>query len=216
MNILNPFYKILLTMNLCLMVLSLNSQNIEDKKVVVIDPGHGGKDSGAIGLNGIMEKDIVLSIARKMDRLNKNTKSNFEIYLTRYKDTLISLSDRTRLANMLKADLFISLHCNQSENQNARGVEVYVSANGGSFLRESVLLAYKLEKQMKTKLGLESRGVKFGDFQVLRETHHNCPTVLVELGFLSQKEEANYLNKEASKYFIAMVILQSINKFSRL
>ena len=146
---------------------------------LIIDPGHGGKDSGAIGLNGIMEKDIVLSIAKAMVQLNTNTSSDFEIYLTRYKDTLISLSDRTRLAKMLKADLFISLHCNQSENPKARGVEVYVKARGGNFLKESVLLAYALQKQMKTKLGFESRGVKFGNFQVLRDLVDFFPSVLV-------------------------------------
>src|SRR5690606_872190 len=119
--------------------------------------------------------------------LNTNTKSNSEIYLTRYKDTLISLSDRTRLAKTLKADLFISLHCNQSENPKARGVEVYVYARGGNFLMESILLAYGLQKHMKTKLDFESRGVKYGDFQVLRDLVIFCPSVLVELGFLSQK-----------------------------
>lgn len=200
-------------MSLCLMVLSLNSQNIEGKKIVVIDPGHGGIDSGAIGLNGIMEKDIVLSIAKAIVRLNVNAKSDFEIYLTRNKDTLISLSDRTRLARNLKADLFISLHCNQSENPKARGVEVYVNAKGGDFLNESILLAYALQKQMKNKLGFESRGVKLGDFQVLRETTKYYRSVLVELGFLSNWDEAFYLTKKESLYAIALVILQAIIKF---
>jgi N-acetylmuramoyl-L-alanine amidase len=195
------------------MVLSLNSQNIKDKKIVIIDPGHGGKDFGAIGLNGTMEKDIVLSIAKAMVRLNTNTKSDFEIYLTRYNDTLISLSDRTRLAKTLKADLFISLHCNQSENPNPRGVEVYVNAKGGNFLRESILLAYNLEKQIKTKLGFESRGVKYAGFQVLRDNGINRKVILLEIGFLSQTDEANYLSKEESQYAIALNILQSIIKF---
>lgn len=197
-------------MSLCFMVLSLNSQNIEGKKIVVIDPGHGGKDSGAIGLNGIMEKDIVLSIAKAMVQLNTNTSSDFEIYLTRYKDTLISLSDRTRLAKMLKADMFISLHCNQSENPRARGVEIYVSAKGGSFLRESFLLAFVLQKQMKTKLGIESRGVKYGDFQVLRDLVDFGPSVIVELGFLSSVVEVSYLKSRESQGLIALCILQAI------
>ncbi|WP_235841596.1 N-acetylmuramoyl-L-alanine amidase family protein [Confluentibacter sediminis] len=197
-------------MSLHLMVLSLNSQNIGGKMIVVIDPGHGGIDSGAIGLNGIMEKDIVLSIAKEMVRLNKNTKSDFEIYLTRYKNTLISLSDRTRLAKTLKADLYISLHCNQSENPKARGVEVYVNAEGGNFLKESVLLAYALQKQMKTKLGFESRGVKYGDFQVLRETTNYCPSVLVELGFLSNLNEVVFLASKEYQLLIALSLLQAI------
>lgn len=197
-------------MSLCLVVLSLSSQNIEDKKIVVIDPGHGGKDSGAIGLNGIMEKDIVLSIAKAMVRLNTNNKSDFQIYLTRYKDTLISLSDRTRLARNLKADLFISLHCNQSENPKARGVEVYVNARGGNFLNESIMLAYVLQKQMKTKLGFESRGVKYGDFQVLIDLVDFGSSVLVELGFLSSVDEVSYLRSMESQGLIALCILQAI------
>lgn len=203
-------------MSLYLMVLSLNCQNITGKKVVVIDPGHGGRDSGAIGLNRIMEKDIVLSIAKEMVRLNKNTKSDFEIYLTRYKDTLISLSDRTRLAKTLKADLFISLHCNQSENPKARGVEVYVNERVGNFSSESVLLAYTLQKQMKTKLGFESRGVKFGDFQVLRETTDYCPSVLVELGFLSNGDENKFLNNIKNGDRLTVTILKSIFKYFEL
>lgn len=193
------------------MVLPVSSQNIEGKKVVIIDPGHGGKDSGAIGINGVLEKDIVLSIAKAMIKLDASNKSKFEIYLTRYKDTLISLLDRTRLAKTLKADWFISLHCNQSENSKARGVEVYVSAKGGSFLKESILLAYELQKQMKTKLGFESRGVKFGDFQVLRETNNYCPTVLVELGFLSNWDEIKYLTISERKSVLAILILKSIS-----
>ncbi len=200
-------------MSLYLMVLSLNCQNIEGKKIVVIDPGHGGKDSGAIGLNGIMEKDIVLSLAKEIVQLNTNNKSDFEIYLTRYKDTLISLSDRTRLARNLKADLFISLHCNQSENPTARGMEVYVNAEGGNFLKESVLLAYALQKQIKTKLGFESRGVKYGDFQVLREVTNYCPSVLVEFGFLSNWDESEYLFYDVNIIKLSNVILDTIYKY---
>ncbi|WP_240911210.1 N-acetylmuramoyl-L-alanine amidase family protein [Yeosuana marina] len=210
MSTLKPFYKIILTMSLCLVGLALNSQNIEGKKIVVIDPGHGGKDSGAIGLNGIMEKDIVLSIAKAMIRLNSITKSDFEIYLTRYKDTLISLSDRTRLARNLKADLFISLHCNQSENPKARGVEVYVNARGGNFLMESILLAYGLQKHMKTKLGFESRGVKFGNFQVLRDLVDFGPSVLVEFGFLSNWDEIIFLSFSTNTNSLASIILMCL------
>ncbi|HAI41082.1 MAG TPA: N-acetylmuramoyl-L-alanine amidase, partial [Maribacter sp.] len=75
-----------------------------------------GKDAGAIGINGIQEKDVVLSIANAILKLNNDLEKPLDIYLTRYKDTLISLSDRTKLAKALKADLFVSLHCNHSDN----------------------------------------------------------------------------------------------------
>jgi N-acetylmuramoyl-L-alanine amidase len=95
------------------------------QKRIVIDVGHGGKDSGAIGINGIKEKDVVLNIALEILRLNEESEKSLDIYLTRYSDTLISLTDRTKLAKALNADLFISLHCNHSDNKNGAGVEVY-------------------------------------------------------------------------------------------
>jgi len=79
-----------------------------------------GKDSGAIGINEIMEKNMVLQLANEILRLNKG-QSNLEIYLTRYSDSLISLTDRTKLARALKADVFISLHCNHAKNPDATG-----------------------------------------------------------------------------------------------
>ncbi|MGO1585600.1 MAG: N-acetylmuramoyl-L-alanine amidase family protein, partial [Mesonia sp.] len=89
------------------------SQQIESNSVIiVIDPGHGGTDTGAVGSNDIQEKNVVLKVAKEIEKLNKYLFQNrFEIYLTRYIDTLISLRDRTKLARKLKADLFISLHC---------------------------------------------------------------------------------------------------------
>jgi N-acetylmuramoyl-L-alanine amidase len=177
------------------------------KLVIVIDPGHGGKDSGAVGVNGILEKDIVLSIANQMVDINESDfKNQFEIYLTRYKDTLISLGDRTKLARYLNADLFLSLHCNYSDNPNARGLEVYVSKKPGKYLRESILKAYELQKGLKENLGFESRGVKFGDFQVLRENIDYCPSILVELGFLSNQDEAYYLNHSDRNKIMAYLI----------
>ncbi|MFD2434374.1 N-acetylmuramoyl-L-alanine amidase [Mesonia maritima] len=95
------------------------------QKRIVIDVGHGGKDSGAIGLNGIKENDVVLGIAKEICILNKMIfKGRYDIYLTRYDDRFIPLSDRSRLAKSLNACMFVSLHCNASTN-NSRGMEVY-------------------------------------------------------------------------------------------
>ena len=100
-------------------------QETSVQKRIIIDVGHGGKDAGAIGVNGIQEKDVVLDIANAILKLNNVLEEPLDIYLTRYSDTLISLSDRTKLAKALKADLFVSLHCNHSDNPDARGIEVY-------------------------------------------------------------------------------------------
>ena len=91
---------------------------------VVLDPGHGGKDPGAIGVGGIAEKDIVLSIAKKLaKKLQKEM--GIHVVLTRKDDSFIPLEDRTAIANAENADLFVSLHMNASPNADARGIETY-------------------------------------------------------------------------------------------
>jgi N-acetylmuramoyl-L-alanine amidase len=91
---------------------------------VVLDPGHGGKDPGAIGVGGIAEKDIVLAVAKKL--ANKlRQEMGVQVILTRTDDRFIALEDRTAMANAQEADLFVSLHMNASSNSEARGLETY-------------------------------------------------------------------------------------------
>lgn len=91
---------------------------------IVIDPGHGGKDSGAIGKRGLMEKTVVLDIAKKLKAIIEK-KTNYEVILTRETDIFIPLEERTVIANIKKADLFISVHANASRKRNAMGIETY-------------------------------------------------------------------------------------------
>jgi N-acetylmuramoyl-L-alanine amidase len=95
---------------------------------VVLDPGHGGKDPGAIGFGGVAEKDIVLNVAKKLARKLKK-EMGIEVVLTRKDDTFVPLEDRTAIANAEDADLFISLHMNASPNGEARGLETYYLDN---------------------------------------------------------------------------------------
>lgn len=188
-------------------------QNI--KRIIIIDPGHGGRDSGTVGINGIQEKDVVLGIALEMIRFNESlANSSIEIYLTRYSDTLISLNNRSKLAKAIKATIFISLHCNQSNNPNANGTEVYVSNSKGKYIRQSILMGYEIEKALVSRVGLKSRGVKFANFQVLRETIDVCPAVLVEFGFLSNKDEANFVLEDKPLKVIALLLLNEIIKIT--
>ena len=181
------------------------------KKVVVIDPGHGGSDSGAIGINGIKEKNVVLKIAKEIVSYNQiHMSETFEIYLTRSSDTLISLGDRKKLASTLNADIFISLHCNHSENPNAKGVEVYVFNRENELTKESILLAYNIQKALQQNLGFKNRGVKFANFQVLREESEQLPSVLVEFGFLSNQDEAIHMAEEGNIRGLALSVLKSI------
>ncbi|MDE3741177.1 N-acetylmuramoyl-L-alanine amidase family protein [Maribacter polysaccharolyticus] len=210
-----------LCLALCLVILLFQCQTIfGQQKVVVIDPGHGGKDSGAIGLNGIKENEVVLHIAMEMLRLNNELDKPLDIYLTRYSDTLISLSDRTKLAKALKADLFVSLHCNHSDNPNARGIEVYVAHRKTKYSDRSIWLGFQLQDGLKKKLRLESRGVKFKNFQVLRETVDYCSSVLLELGFLSNNDESEYYQNTASLKALALVIFRilfkKLNSYERI
>lgn len=192
------------------------AQNGKDKAInpiVVIDPGHGGKDTGATTKTGIKEKDIALSIASKIVVLNNKLFENpLMLFLTRYTDTLISLGDRAELAKRLKADIFISIHCNQAINRTASGTEVFIHPKSEVQASASAYLGFTIQKGLADILGINNRGVKYGNFQVLRDNDSNA-TILLELGFLSQTDEAIYLSQEDSQNAVAMVILQSIIKF---
>ena len=201
----------------CLVSLNLSyAQKGKDQArnpIVVIDPGHGGKDVGATIRNGIKEKDIVLGIASKIVLLNNKLVENpLMLFLTRYTDTLISLSDRTKLSKKLKVDIFISIHCNQAINRTASGTEVFIHPKSEVQAEESAYLGFIIQKGLANILGIKNRGLKYGNFQVLRDNDSNA-AILLELGFLSQTDEAIYLSKEESQNAIALVILQSIVKF---
>jgi N-acetylmuramoyl-L-alanine amidase len=107
---------------------TLRLANATGIRKIVIDPGHGGKDPGAIGVGGIMEKDLVLGIAKKLAHKLKN-EMGVEVVLTRDDDRFVALEDRTHRANAEDADLFISLHMNASASGEARGVETYYLDN---------------------------------------------------------------------------------------
>ncbi|WP_299225677.1 N-acetylmuramoyl-L-alanine amidase [uncultured Psychroserpens sp.] len=214
MNTLNQITLLLF----CLVFLNLTyTQNGKDQvrnPIVVIDPGHGGKDAGATTRTGIKEKDIALGIASKIVVLNNTLFENpIVLFLTRYTDTLISLSDRTELSKKLKADIFISIHCNQAINRTASGTEVFIHPKSEVQAEESAYLGFMIQKGLADILGIKNRGLKYGNFQVLRDNDNSNATVLLELGFLSQTDEAIYLSKEESQSAVALVILQSIIKF---
>ena len=197
---------VILVLKMCIVF----GQEPTAQKRILIDVGHGGKDAGAIGINGIQEKEVVLDIANAILNLNNQLDKPLDIYLTRYKDTLISLSDRTKLAKTLKADLFVSLHCNYSDNPNARGIEVYALRKQERYSKESVFAGYKIERALCKTIGYESRGMKFANFQVLRETTEYCPAILMELGFLSNVDEAQYLMRKENVLAIALSILKKL------
>ncbi|UMB54226.1 N-acetylmuramoyl-L-alanine amidase [Lutibacter sp. A64] len=182
------------------------------QKVIVIDVGHGGIDSGAIGVNGVSEKDVVLDVGLEILRLNKTVLDNkLDIYLTRYKDTLISLTNRSKLTKNLKADVFVSLHCNAS-NLPSKGIEVYVHNWNNQNTKKSIALSIAVLDESTQKLGFKKRGVKFANFQVLRETTF-CPAILVELGFVTNLDEADYFLKSQNIRAMALAVLLGITNY---
>lgn len=199
-------------MYLCsLLIFLCCSLAMAQKPIVVIDPGHGGSDSGALGTNGVLEKEVVLEIAKQCLQLNRRLfGDSLEIYLTRYTDTLISLGTRTSLAKAFGADAFVSLHCNQAPNDKAQGFEIFLFDDQIDL--KSTVIAANLANQLQHRLGIHHRGIKHANFQVLRDTHGHCPSLLLETGFISNALEANYTKKTESQSAIALALLQSLIK----
>jgi len=197
-----------------LLLLSLTTSVAQEKKVLIIDAGHGGTDLGAVGANHIKEKDITLAIAKAMLVFNKELLDNkYDMYLTRYTDTLISLSHRTKLVKALQPDLFISVHCNHATNTRATGIEIYLHSKTSlqtENQKKSSGFALSMIEELTGSLGYRSRGIKTANFQVLRESIHTSPAILVELGFLSNVDEANYLELKKNTNALALAILMSI------
>ena len=197
-----------------LLLLPLTTSVSQEKKVLLIDAGHGGTDLGAVGTNQIKEKDITLAIAKAMLVFNKELLDNkYDMYLTRYADTLISLSHRTKLVKAVQPDLFISIHCNHATNKRATGIEIYLHSQTSlqtENQKKSNDIAVSMIKELTERLGYRSRGIKTANFQVLRESIHTSPAILVELGFLSNVDEANYLELKKNTNALALAILMSI------
>ncbi len=219
-------------------------------KLVVLDPGHGGKDPGAIGKMGTKEKDLNLSIAKKLKKYLE--KFGLDVLLTRNSDVFLSLGERTKIANDNKADIFISIHCNSAAKKNsyASGFEVYFLSEAKTdweravaqaenevikyeinrneinddflafiladlaqqeFLKESQELAVAIQDAVCEVLNIENRGVKQAGFYVLKGAF--MPAVLIECGFLSNREEEILLRKDWYQEKLAKGIAEGIKRF---
>ncbi len=157
---------------------------------VFIDAGHGGKDPGAVG-NLLKEKDLTLPIALEVGEILK--KHNVEIMQSRTNDTFIELTERAAMANKFNADIFVSFHINSAINILARGVETF-SHIGSS---KGAILAKNIQDQLVAdKIFTSDRGTKTANFAVLRLT--KMPAALVELGFISNSQDAALLRNRLS------------------
>ncbi|KAA2224455.1 N-acetylmuramoyl-L-alanine amidase family protein [Chryseobacterium sediminis] len=171
-----------------------------NKKYIVIDAGHGGNDFGATH-GEIREKNISLSVAKEIQKINES-QDKYEIILTRDSDTYPTLSERTAQINKLNPEMVISLHVNSSpEKERAdNGFEVYTQ--NSDFSKE---LAGKIYKKFN------ARKISESNLHILRET--KAPAVLVELGFINNSENRNYITSEKGQKEIAQKFVEIINEY---
>lgn len=221
---------------------------------VVIDPGHGGKDPGAVGRKS-MEKDIVLSISLKLGKYIEENFKDVEVIYTRKEDVFVELFKRADIANSGNADLFISIHANASPDKMAYGTETYAmglhtskenldvakkenkailfeedytnryegydpnspesfivfSLMQNTFLYQSLDFATYIQHQFRERVKRFDRGVKQAGFLVLWRT--TMPSVLIEVGFVSNPDEEKYLISEDGQNYIASSIYRAFREY---
>jgi N-acetylmuramoyl-L-alanine amidase len=236
------------------------ANNVTDKNkerwkfdAVVIDAGHGGKDPGAIGVNGVEEKKINLSIALKLGVLIKNNLPGVKVYYTRDTDKFVELYKRGKIANERNGNLFISIHCNSTKKKptNLTGFEVYLLRPGrtreaieiaemensvinyednpkryqeltdenfilvtmahSSFMKYSEKFSEILSNEFEDDDNLKSAGVKQAGFYVL--VGASMPSVLLECGYLSNRNDAAYLTSKKGQEKTAETIYKAVKKF---
>ena len=236
-------------------VFTVFGQSKNDKFIVVLDAGHGGKDPGN-SYHGFVEKEIALKTTLLVGELLEKEKG-FEVIYTRKSDTFIELSNRPKVANKAKADLFVSIHCNSVNNHGPEGTETFVmgldrsdmnlevakkensvilleddykqtykgfdpkkpeSMIGRVIAQEenlynSINLASSIQDNFTLNLNRKSRGVKQQPLWVLDAAV--MPGVLIELGFLSNKAEGEFLNSSEGQNKMAKQIAQAIIKYKK-
>ena len=174
---------------------------------IVIDPGHGGKDPGAIAVNRLYEKEVNLDVAGMLSR--ELEISGHTVSMTRSTDRFVELDDRVLFSNSRRADLFVSIHADAAPNRSAQGFTVYVARQAS---RESVAAAEAIRRRLSAT-GAQDRGVRRADFRVLKKTR--SPAVLVELGFLSNAEEARRLARVDYRRQLTDAIREGIDDYFR-
>jgi N-acetylmuramoyl-L-alanine amidase len=233
-----------------------NSNNDIKLEKVVIDPGHGGRDSGAVG-SFSYEKDVALKIALKLGGYIKEQFPDVEVIYTRETDTYVKLYERAKIANDVKADMFISIHTNAAESHKAIGSETFamglhvseenlevakkenavilqeknykenydgfdptsaeshimLSMFQNAYLDQSLNLAALVQNEFRERVGRIDRGVKQAGFWVLRKV--TMPSILIETGFISNKEEEKFLNSDDGITYLASAIYRAFKAYKK-
>ena len=236
---------------------SVCAQKDNGQFVLVLDPGHGGEDPGAVGKKGTKEKDVNMSVSRAIGNLIAKKYPEIKIIYTRTekKDVKVPLMQRAKIANDAKADLFISVHSNASKNRAAKGCQTFTLGSGsdaeakaaamyenqvilleenfeqvykgfdprssesyiifelirGHDMEKSISCAEHIQQNMVDKSGLINRGVSSAGFLVLHKTV--MPSILVELGFISNLEEEKYLASKNGQAELATGIFEGFSDY---
>jgi N-acetylmuramoyl-L-alanine amidase len=194
-------------------------------QMVVLDPGHGGKDTGAIGPSKIREKDIVLDISHRVRKLLEARK--IPVRMTRTTDSFPSLEQRTDYAYKVGADLFVSIHADGAGDPSANGVETFITTAAGcessnhygqggdtsarknnQYDAANAVLGFSLQSNHVKAAGRKDRGLRRARFAVLKNAP--CPAALVETGFLTNPAEENLLNSSSYRDNVARGIANGI------
>ncbi|RKD25490.1 stage II sporulation protein D [Caminicella sporogenes DSM 14501] len=175
-------------------------------KVIVIDPGHGGEENtGNIGNNGLMEKDVVLKIALKLSKILKDIGA--EVILTRKEDTYVSLNERAKISNKIRPDFFLSIHMNSFGNSSISGTEIYHFRGD----KEGEGLSSLIIEKLSEKIGTINKGVKTADFYLLRTV--TTTAIHLEVSYITNPEEEK---KFMDNYYIdlaAQAIAEGIKEY---
>lgn len=208
-----------------------DEKRVQIVDTIVIDPGHGGSQDGTKNEElGILEKDMTLDVSLRLaEHLERE---GYKVVLTRYDDRLVGLDDRAKMANGLKADLFVSVHFNAALNKEAQGLETYmltpagqpssssskvagdaIAYPGNRFDIDNFELACRIQKSLLDKLGREDRGVKKARFRVLKTL--DCPGVLAECGFVSNQEEGLLVSTAGYRERVAQALADAIVAYAK-
>ena len=181
------------------------TKNVDrDYYKVFIDPGHGGYDNGAVQ-NGVLEDEINLQISQKIEA--KLKAKGVQVKMSRYDDTYLSLTDRTRMSNNWGSDIFVSIHQNSATSSSANGIETYYYPTR----QDSKELASEIQEDLIQSTNAVNRGVKTANYSVIRTS--SMSSSLVECGFISNPTEAKNLSSSSYQDKVAEGIVNGIMEY---
>ena len=185
------------------------NRNLEGKKIIVIDPGHGGELPGAVGRAGTKEKDVALDISIRLKQY-LDAEGRYEVVLTRADDRNVSLYERRTISRFWEADLFLSIHANSSLDRTVNRTEVYYS--GRQNMRPAEIIRDDLAKNLEMKKGI----VRRRGFAVLRRSQAQLGSILVESLYISNPAGEKLLSTDTCRNKIAFSLFESVTKIIAL